>query len=80
MVEIRAGQVGRRPPAFRSYSFGTPTLGVAGDYFRLCWAPNATRADAEDLGAFRFEVDSGAELIGPCALAPGNCVEKLGKS
>ena len=43
-----------------SYDFGLPVLGVAGSYFRLCWAHNAT-----NISDFKFEIDGSAELAGP---------------
>ena len=54
---------------------GTPTVGVAGSFYRLCWGH-----DPVNLLDYNVEVDAGAELSGPlvgdylyCAL--GNLCE-----
>ena len=41
-----------------SYEFGTPTVGLAGMFYRLCWAH-----DPSDLGDFKVEVDGDADLV-----------------
>jgi hypothetical protein len=43
-----------------NYTFGTPTVGVAGSFYRLCWGHEPV--SIED---YNVEVDPGAELAGP---------------
>ena len=43
-----------------NYTFGTPTVGVAGSFYRLCWGHEPIST-----GDYNVEVDAIAELAGP---------------
>ena len=43
-----------------TYDLGTPSEGVAGSYFRLCWAHNPSM-----IADFKYEIDGDFELAGP---------------
>ena len=43
-----------------SYALGTPLVGVAGAFYRLCWGH-----DPAVLADFNVEIDASAELAGP---------------
>ena len=48
-------------PSLANYSFGTPVSGIAGSFYRLCWGHDPRG----NIGEFRVELDTDAELIGP---------------
>jgi hypothetical protein len=60
-----------------SFSLGTPTVGLPGDHFKLCWAANPQK-----LNDFRVELDDVFSLVGPytndytCSLGT-NCQLRL---
>ena len=43
-----------------SYALGTPRVGVAGAFYRLCWGHEPAM-----LADFNVEIDASAELAGP---------------
>jgi hypothetical protein len=43
-----------------NYTFGTPTVGLAGSHYRLCWSHNAS-----NVRDYNVEIDSSADLAGP---------------
>jgi hypothetical protein len=62
-----------------NYSFGTPTVGLAGSFYRLCWGNSPVI-----LSDYNIEVDASAQLSGPfvselsCTLGVGCRLELTG--
>jgi hypothetical protein len=63
---VTAATVGNESNA--SYDFGTPLVGAAGSFYRLCWGHNPRSAAVFDLAQFNVELDSTAELVGPFSM------------